>query len=89
MAKLVGYEQADFTTMDGTVVKCKKLYIGLPLSGPDNAGMRVITLFASERKLANAELPIDEEVYVDYSWDAKRKKYRFHGITSQHGTNSK
>lgn len=83
MAKLVGYEQSDFVGEDGTTIKCKKLYIGLPLSGQNGAGMRVITLFASERKLANATLSVGEDVSVDYSWDAKRKKYRFHSITTK------
>lgn len=84
MAKLIGYEQVDFKGNDGEIIKCKKLYIGLPLGSPNSAGMRVITLFASDKKIGeNVQLPVGEEVYVDYSWDDRRKKYRFHAISSK------
>jgi len=84
VAKLIGYEQCDFTGADGITVKCKKLYIGLPLSGQNGAGMRVITLFATDKKIGeNLQLPVGQDVYVDYSWDNRRKKYRFHGISTK------
>jgi len=83
MAQLIGYKRENFRGDSGAIITGYTLYVGLPLQDDDSAGMQVLRLYASDKKIgSNCDLAnmVGKDVYVSYGWDTKRHKFRFYGI---------